>query len=59
MTDFITEFLAGQSACSKGKPCPADASDAFKRGYGAQYELEQMLEHNPKATPPELKELPL
>ena len=38
MTDFITEFLAGQSACSKGKPCQADASEAFKRGYESEKE---------------------
>lgn len=58
MTDFITEFLAGQSACSKGKPCQADASEAFKRGYGAQYELEQALAYHPNIKHPELKELP-
>ena len=57
MNNFIDEFLRGQQACSKGEQCPTGASPAFKRGYGAQYELEQMLEHNSMAKMPEIKEL--
>ena len=58
MNNFIDEFLRGQQACSKGEQCPTGASPAFKRGYGAQYELEQALEYNPHIKHPELKELP-
>lgn len=57
MNEFINQFLLGQQACSNGEPCPADASAAFKRGYGAQYELEQMLEHNPSAEMPNIQDL--
>lgn len=43
------EFVSGQQACKRGSLCPAGASEDFKRGFAAQYELEQVLEHNPKA----------
>ena len=36
------EFIAGQAACRDDEPCPIDASESFKAGYGAQYELEQI-----------------
>ena len=40
---FCNDFLAGQVACQKGHQCPKDATDAFKRGYGAEYEKEQVM----------------
>jgi len=54
MFDHINQFIDGQKACAEGKPCPADATESFKRGYGAQYELEQALEHNPAIKHPEI-----
>ena len=48
MSDFINEFMNGQLACQKGEQCPAGASEEFKRGYGAEYEWQQVAEHNPK-----------
>jgi hypothetical protein len=42
------QFIDGQKACSEGKPCPTGVSKDFERGYAAQYELEQVLERNPK-----------
>ena len=56
MTKIISsdEFLAGQKACKQGDECPLGAHPDFIRGYGAQYELEQALEWNPKAKHPEL-----
>lgn len=54
MTDTLSEFISGQSACKRGDVCPVNASADFKRGYGAQYELEQALEWNPKAKHPEI-----
>ena len=41
----LNEFIDGQYACYKGWDCPADASEAFVRGFGAQYELEQVKTH--------------
>lgn len=38
----------GQKACIAGELCPVNVSDAFERGYAAQYEIEQVAEHNPK-----------
>lgn len=46
MADSV-EYIDGMKACRSGKPCPVDASDEFVRGYGVQYELEQIAEHNP------------
>lgn len=37
------EFMLGDLACFCGDPCPADASESFKRGYGVRYEFEQMM----------------
>ena len=54
MKETIPDFIAGQKACKAGEPCPAGVSNDFKRGYGAQYELEQALEWNPDAKHPEL-----
>ena len=48
MSDFINEFMNGQLACQKGEQCPVGASEEFKRGYGAEYEWQQVCEHNPK-----------
>ncbi len=39
---FENDFLAGQLACQNGEPCPAGASNAFIRGYGAEYERQQI-----------------
>jgi hypothetical protein len=41
MSTFSDDFLDGQIACREGKECPADASDAFERGYAVEYEMEQ------------------
>lgn len=57
MESFVADFIAGQSACATGKECHVGASSAFQRGYSAQYELEQALEHNPKAKHPEIEEI--
>lgn len=45
----LSEFILGQKACVNGELCPQGASKDFQRGYAYQYELEQVLEHNPKA----------
>lgn len=39
----IIEFIAGQRACRDTGECPSNASESFKAGFGAQYELEQMM----------------
>lgn len=44
----VDEFLAGQKACIAGGLCPTGSSKAFERGYAAQYEIEQVAEHNPQ-----------
>ena len=44
----VSDFIDGQQACKEGRLCPAGVSKDFERGYAAQYELEQVLEHNPK-----------
>ena len=54
MKTELPDFIRGQQACKRGDTCPAGASKDFIRGYGAQYELEQALEWNPKAKHPEL-----
>lgn len=54
METELNEFISGQDACKRGDACPVNATADFKRGYGAQYELEQALEWNPKAKHPEL-----
>lgn len=54
MKDTLNDFISGQQACKRGDTCPVDATADFKRGYGAQYELEQVLAWNPKAKHPEL-----
>ncbi len=41
MSDFSDDFISGQIACREGKECPADATDAFERGYAVEYEMEQ------------------
>lgn len=45
---FSDDFLMGQKACIAGELCPVNVIDAFERGYAAQYEIEQVAEHNPK-----------
>lgn len=40
--EFCDDFLRGQYDCSKGVPHKADKSDAYNRGYAAEYELEQV-----------------
>ena len=44
----VDEFLNGQRACIDGEQCPVGSSKEFERGYAAQYELEQVVEHNPR-----------
>lgn len=52
----ISEFIKGQRACKAGEPSPVNAGDDFKRGYSAQYELEQALEWNSQAKHPEIEQ---
>lgn len=40
----IDDYLQGGIDCKKGKPAPENASDSYNRGYGDQYELEQVLD---------------
>ena len=40
--EFCFEFLAGQKSCQRGEQCPQGATEAFKRGYAAEYESEQV-----------------
>jgi len=40
---ILREILAGMAACSRGYPCAYGASEAFQRGYGNQYRLEQEM----------------
>ena len=47
-SEFSDDFLMGQKACIAGEFCPVNVSDAFERGYAAQYEIEQVAEHNPQ-----------
>ena len=42
MLDSINQFIDGQEACRAGKPCPVDASEAFKRGYQSQKDLQAL-----------------
>jgi len=44
----VEAFLAGQRACQSGEPCPSRVSASFKRGYAAQYEIEQVAEYYPQ-----------
>ena len=39
---FEDEFLRGQRDCKEGIAHKSDQSEAYDRGYGAQYELEQL-----------------
>ena len=40
--DFDRDFLQGQKDCEAGKPHQEGKSEAYDRGYAAQYELEQL-----------------
>lgn len=40
--DFVTDFLRGQRDCKDGNPHLAFQSEAYDRGYAAQYEWEQV-----------------
>lgn len=44
----IDGFLAGQRACEAGELCPSKVSASFRRGYDAQYQIEQVAEHYPQ-----------
>ena len=51
--DFSNDFLDGQQDCANGEPHQAGRSDAYDRGYAAQYEAEQIqtemeVRHGPK-----------
>ncbi len=35
---FVDDFMAGQRDCQKGIPHEAGHSEAYDRGYGAEYE---------------------
>jgi hypothetical protein len=39
-----TEYIAGMQAAKAGKPCPANSHPDFVRGYGVQYEHEQVMD---------------
>lgn len=41
MADF-DDFLKGQKDCIEGKECDENSNENYKRGYAAQYELEQV-----------------
>lgn len=53
----IDDFLDGQRACIAGEICPKFATKAFRRGYAAQYEIEQVAEHNPQLAKQMKKEI--
>ena len=53
----VDSFLAGQKACQDGDPCPSKVSASFKRGYAAQYEIEQVAEHYPQLAKQMKKEI--
>ena len=38
----VSDFIKGQQDCADGKPHQAGKSDAYNRGYAAQYALEQI-----------------
>lgn len=42
-TAFIEDFLRGQRDCSQGVQHQAGQSQAYDRGYAAEYEQEQQL----------------
>ena len=42
---FCDDFLEGARDCREGNPAREDKSQDYYRGYGAEYELEQMLGH--------------
>lgn len=44
MADFITDFLQGGRDCAEGVPHEAGKSEAYDRGYRAEYEHEQNME---------------
>ena len=41
----LNQFLLGMRDCEKGIPHKAGMSESYDRGYAAQYELEQIMEH--------------
>ena len=41
----LNDFIDGQKACRDGKSCPDMASEAFVRGFGCEYALEQIKTH--------------
>lgn len=41
---FIDDFLQGQQDCQEGKQAKENASDAYNRGYGAEYEMQQIMD---------------
>lgn len=41
--NFSKEFMRGQRDCKDGKPHKPGQTEAYDRGYGAQYEAEQQL----------------
>jgi len=41
----LNDFIDGQKACREGKDCPAEASEAFVRGYSYEYTSEQVMTH--------------
>jgi hypothetical protein len=41
--EFSDEFLRGQNDCFEGIPHKPDQSEAYDRGYSAQYHLEAEL----------------
>lgn len=40
----VVEFVDGQQDCRDGVPHKAGMSESYDAGYGAQYELEQIME---------------
>lgn len=42
----VSEFVSGQKDCRDGVPHKAGMSEGYDAGYGAQYELEQIVGAN-------------
>ncbi len=43
MSNFSDDFLQGQRDCEEGIPHQTGKSEAYDRGYAAQYEMEQIM----------------
>ena len=39
----LNDWIDGQIDCRKGVPAKPDKSEAYQKGYGFQYELDEMI----------------